>query len=264
MPCACDQCLQHSKTLGLGSGASSKELIHRAYRDAAKLWHPDRFETDPEQLPEAEEHFKLVQVAYRELTEHQERPVLEQPMLGDAVAEWPAPESSVFADQTAVFVSDPFAPKIDPPQLSFGNVPGCYTAPRLPVHVDKIIAAHLGPGQRALAIIDLSRNGAPGDKFSQFLLLASHGVIVRDQMNLTSMIWYGDLGEINMIDQRRRGKLNFWNKLLETVSGTQQKYALLIYRRNGALFFRLAGQTDDSVKKVVYNFLLRKKYQPQA
>ena len=259
MPCACDQCLQHSKTLGLAPSAFSHELIHKAYRDAAKLWHPDRFESAPEQLPEAEEHFKLVQVAYRELTAHQENPVLESSMEG-----WATPSRSVVMTESQVFVADPFAPKVESPQLTFGNTPGCFTAPRLPVHVEKIIAAHLAPGQRALAIIDLSRNGSPGGDFSQFLLLASHGVIVRDSMSLTSLIWYSDLGEINMIDQRRRGKLNIWNRLLETVSGTQQKYALLIYRRNGALFYRLAGQTDDSVKKVIYNFLLRKKYQPLA
>lgn len=251
MPCACDQCLQHSKTLGLAPSAFSHELIHKAYRDAAKLWHPDRFESDPAQLPEAEEQFKQVQIAYRELTAHQERPVTF--------------EGSVTVSESAVFVSDPFAPKTDaPPQLTFGNAPGCYTAPRLPVHVEKLIAAHLAPGQRALAIIDLSRTGAPGGDFAQFLLLASHGVIVRDAMSLTSLIWYHDLGEIKLTDQRRRGKLNIWHKLLETVSGTQQKYALQIYRRNGALFYRLAGQADDSVKKVIYNFLLRKKYQPQV
>jgi hypothetical protein len=255
--------LQHSKTLGLAPSAFSHELIHKAYREAAKLWHPDRFENDPEQLPEAEEHFKLVQVAYRELSEHHARPVREWPEAEEHAGEWPAHASA--SAEGDVFISDPFALKTEaPPQLSFGNAPGCYTAPRLPIHVEKIIASHLAPGQRALAIIDLSRNGTPGGDFSQFLLLASHGVIVRDAMSLTSLIWYHDLGEINLIDQRRRGKLNFWNKLLETVSGTQQKFALLIYRRNGALFYRLAGQTDDSVKKVVYNFLLRKKYQPQA
>jgi len=263
MPCACDRCLQHSKTLGLAPSAFSHELIHKAYREAAKLWHPDRFENDPEQLPEAEEHFKLVQVAYRELSEHHARPVREWPEADEHAGEWPAHASA--SAEADVFIPDPFALKTEPPpQLSFGNVPGCYTAPRLPLHVEKIIAAHLGPGHRALAIIDLSRAGTPEGEFSQFMLLASHAVIVRDQMNLASIIWYSDLGEINMIDQRRRGKLALWHKLLETVSGTQQKYALQIYRRNGALFYRLAGQADDSVKKVIYNFLLRKKYQPQV
>jgi len=113
MPCACDQCLQHSKTLGLAPSAFSHELIHKAYRDAAKLWHPDRFESAPEQLPEAEEHFKLVQVAYRELTAHQENPVLESSMEG-----WATPSRSVVMTESQVFVADPFAPKVESPQLT--------------------------------------------------------------------------------------------------------------------------------------------------
>jgi len=41
-----------------------------AYRAAAKRWHPDRFESDPARRTEAEERFKRVQVAFRELAEH--------------------------------------------------------------------------------------------------------------------------------------------------------------------------------------------------
>ena len=240
MPCACEQCLQHAKTLGLGASASSKEAIHKAYRDAVKLWHPYRFEGDPGQQPEAEEHFKQVQIAYRALTEHHERP--------------------------AAWLSESIAAEPDPPAptLSFGNVPGCFTAPRLPAQVETIIATHLGPEQKALAIVDLSRNGSPGGDFSQFLLVASHAVIVRDTLNMTSIIWYADLGEISLIDLRKDGNLGVWQNLLEKVSGTQQKYSLQIYRRNGTHFYSLTGQTDDSVKKVIYNFLLRKKYQPQV
>jgi len=239
MPCACDQCLEHARTLGLEASASSREAIRKAYRDAVKLWHPDRFEGDPSHLSAAEEHFKMVQIAYQALTEHNRSPV--------------------------ILTLESLAPKpVRPAPLSFGKAPGVFTAPRLPPTVEQIIATHLGPDQKALAFVDLSRDGAnPGD-FSQVLLVASHAVIVRDAEGNDSIIWYPDLGEISLIDHRIDGKLGVWQTVLEKVSGTEQKYTLEIHRRNGAHFFSLSGQTDDSVKKVIYNFLLRKKYQPQV
>ena len=239
MPCACDQCQQHSRTLGLEASASSREAIRKAYRDAVKLWHPDRFEGDPSHQPAAEEHFKQVQVAYHALTEHNRSPVI------------------LSLEPTA-------AKPVRPAPLSFGKAPGAFTAPRLPPQVEQIIGTHLGPDQKALAIVDLSRDGTnPGD-FSQFLLMASHAVIVRGAEGNDSIIWYTDLGDISLIDHRKDGKLGVWQTVLEKVSGTEQKYTLEIHRRNGAHFFSLAGQTDDSVKKVIYNFLLHKKYQPQG
>ncbi len=239
MPCACDQCRQHARTLGLEAGASSREAIRKAYRDAVKLWHPDRFEGNPGHLTEAEEHFKQVQVAYRALTDHNRSPVI---LSLEAIAAKPA----------------------RPATLSFGKAPGVFTAPRLPPQVEQIIAAHLGPDQKALAIVDLSRDGSnPGD-FSQFLFLASHAVIVRGAEGNDSILWYTDLGEISLIDHRKDGKLGVWQTVLEKVSGTEQKYTLEIHRRNGAHFFSLAGQADDSVKKVIYNFLRHKKYQPHV
>jgi hypothetical protein len=45
-------------------------VIKEAYRDAVKVWHPDRFENDPRLRAKSEEKFKLIQVAYRELIEH--------------------------------------------------------------------------------------------------------------------------------------------------------------------------------------------------
>lgn len=75
MPCACPTCLHHAEVLGLGKKSLTKIAIHKAFRAEAKLWHPDRFENNPAQRAEAEEHFKLIQVAYRELWEHCENPV---------------------------------------------------------------------------------------------------------------------------------------------------------------------------------------------
>jgi curved DNA-binding protein CbpA len=51
--------------LGLSIGASQDE-IKQAYRDLAKLWHPDRF-TDAEQKLQAEEKIKQINAAYEKL-----------------------------------------------------------------------------------------------------------------------------------------------------------------------------------------------------
>jgi DnaJ domain len=235
MPCVCAQCLQHAQTLGLPQAPPSKAAIHKAYRAAAKRWHPDRFESNPHLQPEAEEHFKQVQIAYRELTRHHERP-----------AEYPLP--TIFVKPAA------------PPPFTFGNAPGCFTAPHFPAHVERVIENHLGLGHSALAIVDLSRPESSAGSFSQFLLLDSHAVILRNNLNIVSLIWYSDLGDINLTDRRRNGKLNFWQKIADKVSGPRQNYSLQIYRRNGTQFCSLAGQPDDSAKKVIYNFLLRRKF----
>jgi DnaJ domain len=239
MPCGCDQCLNHARTLGLAERAPSKAAIHKAYRDAAKRWHPDRFERDTSLRPQAEEHFKLVQVAYRELTEHQKRPAVAMP-------------------------ADAFAKAAEPPPLTFGNAPGCYTAPHFPAFVYEVISGHLGSGHKPLGIVDLARPGAPGGPFSQFLLLESHAVIVRGTLGIVSLLWYSELGEVRLSDRRSGGKLGFWQRLAERITGPQPNYTLRIDRRNGTHFYSLAGGVDDSVKKVIYNFLLRRKFGTQA
>lgn len=268
MSCNCEQCVQNAKTLGLETGDTSQDAIHRAYRDAAKQWHPDRFESDPDHRPEAEEHFKQVQIAYRALTEHHENPaqlpsaaLFTKPARPTRPTKAPQPGASArrnAATQPKTSEApNPLAP------LSFGNLPGCFTGPHFPPNVQKVIDAHLGHEHTALAIVDLTRVGAPGGELSQFMLLASHGVLLRDILNMTSLVWYSDLGEITMVDQRRSGKLGLWQRLLEKISGTPYKYALHIHRRNGAQFCTLAGEADDRVKKVIYNFLLRQKYEAQ-
>src|ERR1700735_2695114 len=236
MPCACDQCLQHATTLGLPQAPPSKAAIHKAYRQAAKLWHPDRHATDPRSQLEAEDRFKNVQLAYRALTDHHEHPVDLPPPTG-------------------------FAKPVEPPSLSFGNAPGCFTAPQFTPYIQKFIANHLGLGRTPIAIVDLTRPGPHSGSFSQFLLLDSHSVIVRGSLGVVSFLWYTDLGEIRIIDRRTNRKLPFLLKLVEKILGPRQNYTLQIYRRNGARFYSLADTPDDSVKKVIYNFLLRKKHE---
>jgi hypothetical protein len=52
--------------LGLGAGASAEE-IKAAYRDLAKVWHPDRFSHDPRLQQKAQEQLKEINEAYGRL-----------------------------------------------------------------------------------------------------------------------------------------------------------------------------------------------------
>jgi hypothetical protein len=250
MPCACEQCLQHTRTLGLAEGPDSKDAIRKAYHAAAKLWHPDRFEHDPAQRLEAEEKFKAIQAAYTELTEHFENPI--QPFTEPVAAQPPAED--FFAPRHTRVSSEP--------RISFGGAPGCYVSPDFPPRALDIIASNVREPDRALALVDLSRHGSPHGDLSQYILFSTHGIYVRDAHGILSLLWYDDLGETRFVDQRKNGKLPFQLRFIEKISGTEQKYALEIYRRDGTLFYAIASQADDGVKKVIYNFLQQKKPQP--
>ena len=54
------------ETLGLKPGAQAHE-IKAAYRDLAKVWHPDRFTHDPRLQEKAQEKLKEINEAYRQL-----------------------------------------------------------------------------------------------------------------------------------------------------------------------------------------------------
>ena len=85
--------------------------------------------------------------------------------------------------------------------------------------------------------------------------------MMRDARGIVSLLWYKDLGEVNLIDKRRNGKLNFLQRLLETISGNQHNYSLQIYRSDITHYFSITNQVDDNVKIVIYNFLLQQKTQ---
>ncbi len=61
--------------LGVAPGASGREL-KEAYRDLAKVWHPDRFSHDPRLQQKAQEKLKEINEAYAQLTSgrHVRRP----------------------------------------------------------------------------------------------------------------------------------------------------------------------------------------------
>jgi len=187
----------------------------------------------------------LIQVAYRELWEHSETP-LELPI--DPPREQAA--------------EIPFArakPVVAPPAISFSGAPGCFVARDFPLDAQQIVADHLGDPENALAIIDLSSGGSSADSFSHYVLFTVHGILVRNARKIVSLLWYTDLGDVQFMDRHRYGKLRFWRKLAEKLYGVRRRYSLLIYRRSGALFCTFADEMDDSVKKVVYNFLLHRK-----
>lgn len=238
MPCVCPQCASHARTLGLAEPPASRAVLRKAFKATAKLWHPDRFEGDPAKRLEAEERFKQIQIASRELTEHLANP-----------AEWALEPA----------FTSPAVPA--PPPIFFGNAPGCFVAPDFSPIAERIIVAHVREPDRALAIVDLSGPGASPGSLAQFLLLTEHGIYVRDALNLVSLLWYAHLGNVRLVDKRRRGRLGLWHTFLERLSRTEQKFTLEIFRDNGTLFHAIAGQVDDSVKKVIYNFLQQKKAQ---
>jgi hypothetical protein len=250
MPCACDQCLQHSRTLNITEGPESKDAIRKAYHAAAKLWHPDRFQHDPVLQITAEENFKTIQAAYTELNEHFENPVRH---FTEPVAAEPP-------------VEDFFAPhhtRINPePRINFSGAHGCYVAPDFPPRAFEIISSHVREPDRAVALVDLSRHGSAHGDLSQYILFSAHGIYIRDAQGILSLLWYDDLGETRFVDQRKNGKLPLQLRFVEKISGTEQKYSLEIYRRDGTLFYAIASQADDGVKKVIYNFLQQKKPQP--
>ena len=248
MPCVCAKCRHHAQTLGLPAAPADKDALQSAYRKAARQWHPDRFAANAAAHPEvpdaheAEEHFKLIQVAYRELTEHHDHP-----------AEQPPPTI--------------FASPAPPPPFTFGDTPGCFTGPDFPADVARVIQAHLSPGEKALAIVDLSlsRNGpASPAAFTQFILLAAHAIIVRNNLNIVSLLWYTELGGVSLTDRRLNGQLNPWQRFAERITGPRPNYTLAIFRRNGQLFHAIWAEADDSVKTVIYNFLLRRKFETGA
>src|SRR5579863_1503021 len=130
MPCVCPNCAQQAEVLGLTQRGLSKAAIRKAYKTEAKRWHPDRFEKNPAERHQAEERFKLIQVAYQSLSAHCENP--EQLPLEDLP---PSAVAGVYGEassgqyESGAFGDAP-APDTDTtPTLFFGNLPGCYSAP---------------------------------------------------------------------------------------------------------------------------------------
>jgi hypothetical protein len=243
MSCDCAKCRQHYKTLGIAFGIPEESAIEEAYREGVKQWHPDLYENFASLRADAEEHFKQIQIAYRELKEH-----------NTVSAESPVESASVKSEDAPSFT----------PSISFDDAPGCLVAPHFTSEAEEAIARHLGRIDTALAIVDLSGARSQAANYSRFLLLAARGVMVRDLRGIISLLWYKDLGEIDLIDKRKDGKLSLSQKLAEKISGSHHNYSLQIYRSNGTHYFSITDQVDDSVKTVLYNFLMSQKSQAHS
>lgn len=62
-----DELDRYYELLGVAPGTSGREL-KEAYRDLAKVWHPDRFSHDPRLQRKAQEKLKEINEAYERLT----------------------------------------------------------------------------------------------------------------------------------------------------------------------------------------------------
>jgi hypothetical protein len=265
MPCVCEQCVEHGKALGLAQTGPSKVAIRKAYKVAAKRWHPDRFGHNEVQRLEAEERFKLIQVAYRELSEHcespQELPVEDIPVSADA----DSADGDTFARRrdSGDFRDAP-APVQETPSIFFGNLSGCFTAPNFSAAGNRIIlASRMEPTEKPLAFVDLSHGLKHDGNPSQYVLLTSYRMIVRNALNIVAFLWFTDLGQVGFIDRLTHGKHRLWKSLVEAI-GLDPKYSLVIDRHNGSHFHTIANEADDRVKKVIYNFLLKQKPQTSS
>jgi hypothetical protein len=243
MPCTCASCRDHARTLGLARFPASRKTIHRAYRSAAKLWHPDRFAGDQSKIHEAEEQFKRLQAAYRELTGHNPEETEAEIEAAQEIADSPRPDT---------------APAPEP--IPFIPAPGCYSVSNFPPQALAAAAPHLGLYAYAVAIVDLSGDGS----FDRFFLLASHGVIVKDASGTISMLRYDDLGKMEILDREDAGRIGFWERIAGEFTGVTRKLSLDIFRRSGDLFCSLTGQVDDAAKASIYQYLSRKKRQHKA
>jgi len=256
MSCDCAQCRQHYRTLGIAYGIPSESEVEEAYHESVKQWHPDLYENYASLRADAEEHFKQIQIAWRELKAH-----------AGGAAEAPAesaPAARTPVDRSPMdSVHTPPRSVQETPALSFDGVPGCLVAEQFTEEIKQMIADHLGRLGSALAIVDLAGARSFSAGYSQFFLLAASGIMARDGRNIVSVLWYKDLGEITLIDKSKQGKPGLWQKLVEGNSGGRPESLLQIYRSNGTQFISIGPQVDERAKRIIYNFLLSKKDQAQ-
>ena len=244
MSCDCAKCREHYKTLGFMFGVPSESEIENSYRELVKQWHPDLYENYASLRADAEEHFKQIQVAYRELQEH-----------NTVTAEAPVRKAAVQTPSVVV------QQKEEAPAISLAGAPGCLMVKEFTHEIQEMVAPHLGRLGLAMAIVDLSGSRGRSATFSHFFLLAARGIMMRDSRNIISVIWYTDLGEVSLIDRNKSGKMSSWQKLMGGASSGQPSYELHINRSNGANFCVISNQVDDRVKQAIYEFLMRQKPQ---
>jgi hypothetical protein len=157
--------MEHYRTLGIAYGVPSESAVEEAYHEAVKQWHPDLFENYASLRADAEEHFKLIQIAYRELKEHEANPGGLPVESASATAEDTAPFTSSFSQPISQPVSSSFSQPISQPDslsnaqpiseptsspISFGDAPGCQTAPHFTELVEEISSTATWEGSARL------------------------------------------------------------------------------------------------------------------
>ncbi|HXS75843.1 MAG TPA: DnaJ domain-containing protein [Terracidiphilus sp.] len=246
--------MQHLAVLGIVEPPRSKGAIHKAYRTAAKLWHPDRYENAPRKRLEAEEQFKRIHAAYLELCEHFENPkrrFVERQYRG--------------ADIQDTFDAERFSGVAAPPTIFFGDAHHCFSIAHFPEGVEKIIiASALGGAESPVGFVNMS--GAIQDEEipERYILLTNHRLFIRDSSELVHVLWYADLGEIAYIDRHAEKKQYLSYRLFGWLLDKERRYTLKIARRDGTKFYSLKDTPDDRVKKVIYNFLQQMRAKSQA
>ena len=193
MPCDCKRCRLHYLTLGLNQEPASAGEIRDAYRDAVQVWHPDRFEGNQRLRQRAEEQFKRVQVAYRELVEHEPK-----------AAASSAPREPVRNNRPAP------ARSRTPGPISFNGTPGCYGASNIPPRIVKIVRERMGSTEVVLGAIELSETGLIAGsthesheadsslKDLRFLALTNNGLVVNEGGKKDACVRYEDLGDLKI------------------------------------------------------------------
>jgi len=243
MACVCRTCLQHLPVLGIANPPKSKAGIHKAYRAAAKLWHPDRYENNQRKRLEAEEQFKRIQIAYRELCEH-----------------FDSPQRRLVERE---YTSQTFT--TGPPTIFFGDAHHCFSVAYFPEGIERLIVdAALGGAETAVGFVNLSGTLLERQIPARYVLLTNHRLFIRDASELVHVLWYADLGDIEYIDLNSTKDHRGWQRIVRWFSDREQRYVLRIQRRNGTEFYSLMDKPDDRVKKVIYNFLQQMKSESQS
>jgi len=245
MACVCRSCIQQFPVLGISDPPRSKAAIHKAYRTAAKLWHPDRYENNPRKLLEAEEHFKLIQITYRELCEHFDNPqrrFVEKHFRSRDISD--------------VYEAERFSRGAVPPTIFFGDAHHCFSLAYFPEGVEKIIfASALGGAETAVGFVNMSGAIHLSEVPERYILLTNHRLFLRDASELVHVLWYADLGDIAYIDRHAEKKRSISYRLFGWLLDKERRFTLTIHRRDGSPFYSLQDSPDDRVKKVIYNFL---------
>jgi hypothetical protein len=254
MACVCRTCVQHFPVLGIADPPRTKTAVHKAYRTAAKLWHPDRYENNQRKRLEAEEQFKRIQVAYRELCEHFDNPKRR-------------PVERVYRSHSVddVFGGERFSGGSAPPTIFFGDAHHCFSIAHFPEGAEKIIVGcALGGAESPVGFVNMSGEMLQQDIPERYILLTNHRLFIRDSSELVHVLWYADLGDIHYIDRHAEKKKRLSHRLFGWLLDKERRFTLRIERRDGTKFYSLKDTPDDRVKKVIYNFLqqMRAKSQP--